>query len=270
MFKRFKNWLFSPAEDHAVASFAWFGLSYLALGAATAFPVLAPVAYGTAALASKVGVLEGIITGAHVVNNILSWGLGKIFGKKSKQPTPNNANPSVSERKLEKSHDQEHQAQHAQEKQKIGTKENPQPTLEPTIPVPAKPEPKIDIPVKQPINIPTPADGNGMPVQPQQPNMTQAQLIQIASAQLMVLMKQIKTLEIEIKQIRMENRALDVKIRNIQQENLALRSENLRLKQLLKQQNKKADNRHSERRVSPKKGLVVHNHYICNGCPVHE
>ena len=73
MFERLKNWIINhPAPDHAVASFAWFGLSFLAAGTATAFPALAPVAYGTAALASKIGGLEGIFTAAHIVKNAFS------------------------------------------------------------------------------------------------------------------------------------------------------------------------------------------------------
>ena len=136
MFKRFKNWIFgNPAEDHAVASFAWFGVSYLALGTTAAFPALAPVAVGTAVLASKIGLFEGIVTGAHVVKNALSWGFKKLFGSKtaSTKSEPVKSNP-----KSENAKEQEHQPERTPEKSKTQERPQPQKTAEPENPRPVR------------------------------------------------------------------------------------------------------------------------------------
>lgn len=275
MFKRLKNWILSPAEDHAVATFAWFGLSYLALGTATIFPALAPIAVGTAALASKIGILEGIITGAHIVTDVFSWGVNKIFGRKSKRAIPARIKPTEPDGTLEKSKEKEHQPQNAQENPKADTKENPQPMKDPVMPIPAKPAPVADtpvpakpepiagMPIQQPVSTPMPT--NGMPVQPNQQNINQSQLIQFASMRLMAMMKQIKSIEMEIKRIQMENKALSAEIQRIRQENLALTAENQYLRQQCKQ-----NNRRNGRRSNPRKRLVIHRHYICDGQPMHE
>ena len=183
MFKRLKNWIIDrPASDHGVASFAWFGASYLALGSAVAFPALAPVTVGAAVLASKVGVLEGIITGAHVVNNILSWGFKKLFGSKN---TPARTEAAPSHAQPEKSNEATHQ--NLKEKPLETTKDNPQ-----TIQAPQ--------PQKQPENKP--------------------QLVQVPAEQLAILMKQIQVLTTRVEQmqqevlaLRLENQKLKLKLK---------------------------------------------------------
>ena len=234
MFKRLKNWIFNkPAEDHAVASFAWFGLSYLALGTTAAFPALAPIAYGTAALASKIGLAEGIITGAHVIKNVLSWGFKKLFGAK-KQATPVKTQPVQSNTKPEKSNEAEHQPQKSQEKPK--TQEAPQPQKTPEI---ENPKP-VQTPVTPKPEAPSQAQGTNKP-----------QVVQVPAEQLMILMKQMQTLSAQIKQM--------------QREILALRLEN----KTLKMQNELIKRRIASRR--PKVGqLRTHRHYIKNGRMMHE
>ena len=233
MFKRLKNWILNrPAEDHAVASFAWFGGAYLTMGIATTFPVLAPVAAGAAILATKVGFLEGIIAGAHVINNTLSWGIKKLFGPKGSTPAKNTS--TESETPFEKSHDQDHQAQNDQEKAKTSempktaAKENSEtaqiPTTQTTI---------SDVPQKQ------------------QKSDT-PQTVQVSSEQLIALIQQVQ--------------ALTAQVRQMQQEIVALRLENQKLKQRLNPEN----NRKTRRPVAPKRRLVIHRHYIQNGRMIHE
>ena len=250
MFKRLKNWIFNnPAEDHAVSSFAWFGLSYLALGAAAAFPALAPVAYGTAALAGKIGLFEGILTGAHVINNILSWGFRKIFKPKA-QPAPTKTEPASSDNQLEKDNEKTHQPQNTEEKPKDATREEPQPIQEPS-------------PVKQPVqqdmpeNNPQPIQTSGIPhpgLPIEQQNSNKPQGTQMSAEQLAALIQQVRILTAQVRQMR--------------QEVMALRAEN----QALKQKNRLMK-RHLARRqrknISRRK-LVVHRHYILNGRMMHE
>ena len=179
MFSRFKNWLLNrPAEDHAVASFAWFGASYLALGSAVAFPALAPVAVGAAVLASKVGVLEGIITGAHVVNNILSWGFKKLFGSKS---TPARTEAATSHAQPEKSNEATHQ--NLKEKPLETTKDNPQ-----TIQAP-QPENKPQL-----VQVP-------------------AEQLAILMKQIQVLTARVEQMQQEVLALRLENQKLKLKLK---------------------------------------------------------
>lgn len=234
MLKRLKDWIFNkPAEDHAVASFAWFGLSYLALGTTTAFPALAPIAYGTAVLASKIGLAEGIITGAHVVKNALTWGFKKLFGRKG-QAAPTKGQPGQSNTKPEKSNEEEHQPQKSQEKPK--TQEAPQPQKTPGM---ENPKP-TQIPVMPTPGVPSQAQGANTP-----------KMVQVPMEQLMILMKQMQILSAQMKQM--------------QREILALRLEN----KTLKMQNELIKRRIASRR--PKVGqLRTHRHYIKNGRMMHE
>lgn len=292
MFKRLKDWVFSnPAEDHAVASFAWFGLSFLATGAATAFPALAPIAYGTAALASKVGFFEGILTAVHVVKKAFSG----LFGKKAKpqvQPAPTKSTPAEPNSKSEKSKKKakEHQGSEQDDKaikdpQPIKTaipgdiqenKGQVPPMIQPPKSTPKTEEEMIlaGLPGIKQQGIDIPQMGQKTPnARPQsmeemllnndnislrQPqNLNGPQFVQVPSEQLFMLIQQVQILTAQVRQIQL----LTAQVRQMQQELLALRLENQKLKQL----NRPEINRVSHRSMFPRRRLFIHHHYIQHG-----
>ena len=153
MFNRLKNWVFNhSAPDHAVASFAWFGFSALTAGTAALFPAFAPIALGTAAVASKIGVIEGILTGAHVVSGALSWLFGKIFKPKAQPAAPKT--PAPSNTKSEKSKEETHQPQNSQEQAKTETSEKAQPQPVKQNPLAPMPMPELLANQERPVQAP--------------------------------------------------------------------------------------------------------------------
>lgn len=247
MFNRLKNWVFNhPASDHAVASFAWFGFSALTAGTAALFPAFAPIALGTAAVASKIGVIEGILTGAHVVSGALSWLFGKIFKPKAQPAAPKTPTPSNT--KSEKSKEETHQPQNSQEQAKTETSEKAQPQPVKQNPLAPMPMPELlanqEKPVQAPLEL-TPEmfaqqqrqprmQQMQMPAQPAMPrNFQQPQVAQVPAEQLMALIQQIKALEIEVRRMR--------------QEILVLRARNRYLTQYLAQRNRSMNRRRGHR-----------------------
>lgn len=248
MFKRLKNWVFNhSAPDHAVASFAWFGFSALTAGTAALFPAFAPIALGTAAVASKIGVVEGILTGAHLVGGALSWLFGKIFKPKAQPAAPKA--PAPSNTKSEKSKEEAHQPQNSQEKVKTETTEKTQPQSVKQNPLQPMPLPELFANQEKPVQAqlePTPemfAQQQGQPraPRPQMPaqpatmprNFQQPQAAQVPAEQLMALIQQIKALEIEVRRMR--------------QEILVLRARNRYLTQYLAQRNRSMNRRRGHR-----------------------
>ncbi len=202
MFKRLKNWILNrPAEDHAIASFAWLGGAYLAASTALAFPILTPIAAGSAFLATKVGILEGIITGAHVVNNVLSWGLNKLFGPKEKSTSQKNEPSESTPNENEKTNQKTEEKNQTTEISKTAGKEQP---------------------VVLPKMTPTTAtkQENISETTPKQPVISdQPQIIQISATELKALIQEIKQLSIQIKQMQQEIATLRLENQNLKRQN---------------------------------------------------
>ncbi len=249
MFNRLKNWVFNhSAPDHAVASFAWFGFSALTAGTAVLFPAFAPIALGTAAVASKIGVVEGILTGAHLVGGALSWLFGKIFKPKAQPSAPKT--PAPSNTKSEKSKEESNQKQNTQEKAKTETSEKAE-KAQPEKQAPLKPMPLPELFANQekPVQAPLEQMPQMFAQQQRQPRMQQMQMpaqpvtmprnfqqpqaAQVPAEQLMALIQQIKALEIEVRRMR--------------QEILVLRARNRYLTQYLAQRNRSMNRRRGHR-----------------------
>ncbi len=234
MFKRLKNWILNrPAEDHALASFAWFGGAYLATGAAMAFPVLTPIAAGVAVLATKAGILEGIIAGAHVVNNVLSWGFKKLFGSSEKSIPTKNETATSTPKENEKTNQKAEEKNQTTETSKTAGKDSPEMVQKPTSSIPKKQETLSEATPKQPTIAEKP------------------QIVQIPATELKALIQEMKQLSMQIKQMK--------------QEIAALRLEN----QNLKRQNEMIKKRIPARRPE-RPQIRMHRHYIQNGRLMHE
>lgn len=178
MFKRLKNWILNrPAEDHAIASFAWLGGSCLVASSMIAFPALAPIACSAAIVASEISVIEGIVCGSHIITNFLSWGFKKLFGKKESPITPN-APPNTSKENYQNNNKEIQRQQNNKDTNQINPNEFPGLTKEFTIPT-------------------SDTQQNKKP-----------QTIQISSEEFSTLIQRMKALEIEVRRMRQENLAL--------------------------------------------------------------
>lgn len=198
MFKRLKNWILNrPAEDHAMASFAWFGGAYLAAGTAMAFPVLTPIAAGAAVLATKAGILEGIIAGAHVVNNVLSWGFKKLFGSSEKSIPTKNETATSTPKENEKTNQKAKEKNQTTKTSKTSGKDSPEMVQKPTSAIPTKQE-----------------------ATPKQPTIAgKPQIVQNPATELKALIQEMKQLSMQINQMKQEIAALRLENQNLKRQN---------------------------------------------------